>query len=641
MRDLFFVFISAVFIFYSCETTDNKTDKLPNNKTSVPLPKNETKDAHSFSNTQEVHTEHLHLDLDINFDTKIINGIARHKISKHSTDSIIFDTKELEIFKVTIGKEDENDVEFKLGEKNPLLGQSLTVFITPETEFVNIYYQTTDECEALDWLPAELTSGKKEPFLYTQGQAILTRSWIPLQDSPAIRITYSADVKTNRDVLVLMSASNPTQQNKERFYHFEMNQRIPSYLIALAAGDLIYTPINNICGIYSEKELAKDCAYEFADLPKMIDAASNLYGPYLWDKYDIIVLPYSFPFGGMENPRLTFANPTLLTGDRSSTTVIAHELAHSWSGNLVTNATWNDFWLNEGFTVYFENRIMEEIYGKETANILTTIEYQDLMASIEEIEKSNYPEDSKLKLALNERNPDEGMTDIAYVKGSLFIRTLENEIGRDKLDAFLKQYFIDHAFESITTEDFLKDLNEKLLIPTKSTFNYEEWIYKKGIPKNHVKLHSDRLENMVLIAQKINQGEDVFSNDFNGIKRKDRITQEWLTFIRNLDDNLSIDRMKEIDNHFHFSTEANAIIKSDWFKLSAKTKYREIYPLMSNYLQKIGRRWLVEGIYANLKNTNDDFEFNFAKETFEKAKVNYHYVTRSTIQKILYEQSNS
>jgi len=637
MKQLFFFLILVFLGTISCNSTHNDTNHSEKDKTVDLTSEDNRKDYHSFSNTDEVYTEHVHLDLEIDFEQKIISGVARHKISKHSVHKMIFDSKALEINKVTTGKGTEKEVKYELGEKDELLGQAIRVKISPETEFVNIYYKTTDESEALDWLPSELTSGKKEPFLYTQGQAILTRSWIPLQDSPSIRITYSADVKTKRNVLVLMSASNPTKKNSEGTYHFEMNQKIPSYLIALAAGDLVYTPIDSICGVYSEKELAKACVYEFGDLPKMITTASNLYGPYLWEKYDLIILPYSFPFGGMENPRLTFANPTLLTGDRSSTSVIAHELAHSWSGNLVTNSTWNDFWLNEGFTVYFENRIMEEIYGKETADILATIEYQDLRSSIGEIEKSEFPEDSKLKLELQDRDPDAGMTDIAYVKGALFLRTLEHNIGREKLDSFLSQYFINHSFESITTEEFISDLTSKLLSPNNSSFNYKEWIYESGIPENHVKIHSKRLESMLSIAQKCNNGAPIFKNEFLNVKRKDRITQEWLTFIRNLDPHLSTDRMKEIDDHFHFSTKANSIIKSDWFKLVAKTEYKDAYPAMSDYLQLIGRRWLIEGIYSNLMNTNSTYNKEFAQNTFEKSKNNYHFVTRSTIHKIVYK----
>jgi len=626
----FLSFLILIAISLSSCSPENSSEKLNNSNHSEI-----TIDPHSYSNQSEINTEHLHLDLNINFDKKVISGVARHQMSDNNTNEAIFDVKGLKIEKITTGKKEETDADFVLGEYSELLGQSLTVTISPGTKYINIYYETTQKSEALDWLTPQLTEGKVHPYLYTQGQAILTRSWIPCQDSPMNRITYSADVKVSPELIAVMSADNPTEKNENGEYHFEMKQKIPSYLISLAVGDLVYTSLGENCGIYSEKELAEACAYEFEDLPKMIDAAENLYGEYLWDQYDIVMLPYSFPFGGMENPRLTFANPTILAGDRSSTSVIAHELAHSWSGNLVTNATWDDFWLNEGFTVYFENRIMEEIYGKEIADILATIEHQDLVASLADIEKSDFPEDSRLKLQLNERNPDEGMTDIAYVKGAFFLRNVERAVGRKKMDAFLNQYFIDFAFQSITTETFVSTLKEKLLEPNQIDFDIDGWIYSPGIPEEHLVIESSRLKQMIDLAKKVNSGEDIIANDLNGASRNDYITQEWLTFIRTLDENISNELMAQLDEQFQFSTDANAIIKSDWFKLSAKSQYRAKQEEMEKYLIKIGRRWLIEGIYELLMTTGEKEDQDFARQAFEKAKNGYHFVSRSTIDEIL------
>jgi len=626
----FLSFLILIAISLSSCSPENSSEKLNNSNHSEI-----TIDSHSYSNQSEINTEHLHLDLNINFDKKVISGVARHQMSDNNTNEAIFDVKGLKIEKITTGKKEETDADFVLGEYSELLGQSLTVTISPGTKYINIYYETTQKSEALDWLTPQLTEGKVHPYLYTQGQAILTRSWIPCQDSPMNRITYSADVKVSPELIAVMSADNPTEKNENGEYHFEMKQKIPSYLISLAVGDLVYTSLGENCGIYSEKELAEACAYEFEDLPKMIDAAENLYGEYLWDQYDIVMLPYSFPFGGMENPRLTFANPTILAGDRSSTSVIAHELAHSWSGNLVTNATWDDFWLNEGFTVYFENRIMEEIYGKEIADILAAIEHQDLVASLADIEKSDFPEDSRLKLQLNERNPDEGMTDIAYVKGAFFLRNVERAVGRKKMDAFLNQYFIDFAFQSITTETFVSTLKEKLLEPNQIDFDIDGWIYSPGIPEEHLVIESSRLKQMIDLAKKVNSGEDIIANDLNGASRNDYITQEWLTFIRTLDENISNELMAQLDEQFQFSTDANAIIKSDWFKLSAKSQYRAKQEEMEKYLIKIGRRWLIEGIYELLMTTGEKEDQDFARQAFEKAKNGYHFVSRSTIDEIL------
>ncbi len=594
-------------------------------------------DPHTYSNIHEINTTHLDLELEVNFDNRTVYGVARHTMGKHSSDTAIFDIKELEIKKVTLGKKNhEVSTDFVIGERDELLGQALKVKIEPDTRYINIYYQTTNKTEAIDWLEPELTAGGKHPYMYTQGQAILTRSWIPVQDSPMTRFTYSADVKVPGDLLAVMSASNPQKKSGNGRYHFEMRQKIPAYLIALAVGDMVYTPLGDNCGVYSEQELADECAYEFVDLPKMIETAENMYGEYRWDQYDIVMLPYSFPFGGMENPRLTFANPTILAGDRSMVSVIAHELAHSWSGNLVTNATWNDFWMNEGFTVYFENRIMEAIYGKETADILAMIEFQDLEMALDDIENGEHPEDTQLKLQLDRRNPDDGMTDIAYIKGAFFLRTLENIAGRDKFDAFMTKYFNEHAFETITTEEFVNYLNRELLEPNNIDFDPNKWIYEPGIPANCVKINSPRLERMKVIAEEINKGEDVFNGSLKNVKRGDYITQEWMTLIRSLREDLSPATMKAIDDHLKFSTEANSALKSAWFILAVKTGYKEIRPEMAAYLKQIGRRWYIESIYQALHDSESKDDLAWAKDVFKEAQKNYHYVSRSTIQEVLY-----
>ena len=615
--------------FFSCQSS--QTTK-PTQEKNTP-----TADPHSYANVNEIRTEHLHLDLDVNFENHTVYGVARHTMSKHSTLKAVFDTKGLEIMKVTLGKDKNNEkgADYRIGFQDTLLGAPLSVSINKETRYINIYYKTTNETEALDWLPPSLTAGKKHPFLYTQGQAILTRSWIPLQDTPKNRITYSADVTVPSELMAIMSADNPKERNPEGVYHFEMKQPIPAYLIALAVGDLAYVSLGNKCGVYAEPQLLGAAAYEFEDVPKMMTAAEELYGDYQWNQYDIVLLPYSFPFGGMENPRLTFANPTLLAGDQSLVSVIAHELAHSWSGNLVTNATWDDFWLNEGFTVYFENRIMEELYGEEIADILALIEFQDLQVALEDMKQSEHPEDTQLKLNLEHRSPDDGMTDIAYVKGAYFLRTLEDAVGREAMDAFLENYFSSFAFQTIETAQFEGYLNKHLLQPNGIEFNTNEWIYQNGLPENCIEITSPRLESMTEMAKAFESDPSAKTNSFLRKKRGDFITQEWQTFIRNLSPKTSVEVMQKLDRSFSFSTEANPAIQSDWFQLCVVTGYKESRPAMKAYLCKIGRRWFIEGVYQSLIDSEDASDYQFAKEVFNEAKNGYHFVSRSTIQEIL------
>lgn len=626
MRYLSFLLLLSFSV--SCEVTSPEVD--------IDTTTSNAKDPHSYANVHEITTEHLHLELDVNFDNQTIYGVARHKMSKHNTAQAIFDVKELEIMKVTLGKKgNEKGTEYTVGKNDDLLGAPLKVKLEKGDQYINIYYKTTENTEALDWLPPSLTAGKNHPFLYTQGQAILTRSWIPIQDTPMSRITYSADVNVPKDLMAVMSASNPKSKSDDGRYHFKMKQPIPAYLIALSVGNLEYVSLGNKCGVYAEPELIASAAYEFEDVPKMMQAAEDLYGDYKWDQYDIVLLPYSFPFGGMENPRLTFANPTLLAGDRSLVSVIAHELAHSWSGNLVTNATWNDFWLNEGFTVYFENRIMEKLYGKETADILALIEFQDLSVALDDMISGEHPEDTHLKLELDDRSPDDGMTDIPYVKGAYFLRTLEQKVGRTKMDAFLEQYFAEFAFKTITTSDFENYLEEKLLKPNSIDFNTKEWIYAEGLPSNCVEITSERLDNMIQLANEFNNGTSNKIPAFLRKKRGDFITQEWLTFIRSLKHDTELKTMKMLDQKFELSTKANPAIQSDWFKLCIRTGYTDARPEIKGYLSKIGRRWFIESVYQCLVDSEREGDYEFAQEVFEVAKFNYHYVSRSTIEEVL------
>tara|TARA_B100001059_G_scaffold224918_1_gene251554 strand:+ start:320 stop:2233 length:1914 start_codon:yes stop_codon:yes gene_type:complete len=595
-------------------------------------------DNHSYANIAAIHTKHLHLDLTVDFQKKQLKGVVRHEMKNNGSKEAIFDVSGLKINNVTIGNgTKELNTKYELrGAKDPVLGQALWVQITPETDVVNIYYETTEESEALDWLDSALTSSKNKPFLYTQGQAILTRTWIPIQDVPSNRITYSAELKVPKDLMAVMSASNPIERNSSGEYHFEMNQPIPCYLIALAVGDLVYGKLGKNTGVYCEPELLEESMYEFVDLPDMMRAAEKLYGTYAWDQYDLLILPYSFPFGGMENPRLTFANPTLLAGDRSLVSVIAHELAHSWSGNLVTNETWNDFWLNEGFTVYFENRIMEEIIGKKGADNLALVEFFELEEEMERIDKGIHPEDGHLFLNLKDRNPDDGMTDVAYVKGAFFLKTLEATVGRDKMDVFLESYFNHFKFTSVNTKDFVAYLNQELLQKYNIDFNYKEWIYDKGIPENCHKIKSNSFNQMEDMAKRFSKGEDIFSTEIetpigkrDGLKREMHSVQEWLTFIRFLPSVLSDQQMSTLDNKLKFTAWTNAEIQFEWFMKAISSNYSAAYPAIESFLSKVGRRKFILPLYTQLYSF--DHSKNMALDWFEEFNGNYHAVSSNSI----------
>ncbi len=643
MRNLLFIIYLGL-LFSSCNTRP-KYIEIQNavNDTII--------DDHSYANLNAIKTIHLELEMDVNFQNKTIYGVARHEMVNNNASVAIFDTRNLLIQKVTTGtKGHEQEADFVIGEmdKDSILGQPLKVTVDPKTTQVNIYYQTTKGSEALDWLDTLSTSSKTKPFLYTQGQAILTRTWIPLQDSPSNRFTYNAEVRVPKDLLALMSAENPKEKNDMGIYNFEMDQPIPSYLISLAVGDIAYHPFDANTGVYAEKELLNACKYEFVDLPKMMKAASYLYGEYQWKQYDLMVLPYSFPFGGMENPRLTFVNPTILAGDRSLVSVIAHELAHSWSGNLVTNNTWDDFWLNEGFTVYFEQRIMEVLYGKETADILAQVEFQEMQEEMKELLSGKHPEDTQLHLNLKNRNPDDGMTSIAYVKGAFFLKTLESKVGREKFDRFLKHYFKVFQFKTVSTAAFITEMENNLLFPEKVIFDYDEWIFHNGLPKNSVIINSPRLKRMESLAKRFSSGEKVFEpivtyewqkikkskkkkriKKVSKIKREDFIVQEWQTFIRGLSDDISIEKLQYLDATFNFSTWGNSEVMAEWFVLNIHQKNRAVRPAIEKFISKVGRRKYLLPIYKALVSNPEDKVW--AKKVFDNSKAYYHAVSRNSV----------
>jgi aminopeptidase N len=586
-------------------------------------------DIHSNADPKEAHVKHLRWKATVDFDQQVIRATATWEIEASAdADLITFDTKGLTIEKVQT--DTNTTAEYRLSEPDAILGQALAVLIQPTTKTVTIQYRTNPGAEALQWLTAQQTAGKKQPFLFTQSQAILARSWVPCQDSPGIRFTYDAEVTVPPALLALMSASNPETRSKTGVYTFEMKQPIPSYLLALAVGDLSFKSISPRSGIYAESSVVGKAAWEFADLEKMIAGAEELYGAYQWERYDVLVLPPSFPFGGMENPRLTFATPTILSGDRSLTSLIAHELAHSWSGNLVTNATWNDFWLNEGFTVYFETRIMEKLYGRDYAEMLASLSLQELKEEIKSLSEDGHPADTKLKLNLASRNPDDGVTAIAYNKGYFFLRTIEEQNGRDKFDQFVKDYFTQNAFKVMTTEafiPFIRDYYQKNYNITLNDALFEEWIFSEGLPNSCAQPKSTRFDAVDAAMTQWNAGQKIEP------LVKAWTTHEWLHFINHLPDSLTPAQLKDVDALGHFTASGNAEIVSAWGVIAIRDQYTPAYPKIEDFLIHTGRRKFLMPLYSELIKTEEGQKR--ARVIYAKARPNYHFVAVNSLDKLL------
>jgi aminopeptidase N len=593
------------------------------------------RDIHSYAQPDKIRVKHLDLDCEVLFDKKILKGTATLAVDR-SPDAaagtpLILDTRDLSVDRVEISRDGSEfrEASFEVGPSDKILGAPLTVKVTPVTTHVRVQYSTSPTASGLQWLEPAQTAGKNHPYLFSQSEAIHARSWIPLQDSPAVRFTYNARVRTPSALLALMSAENDPDAKRSGDYSFKMPLAIPSYLMAMAVGDIVFRPTGNRTGVYAERPVIDKAAREFEDAEKMIVATEALYGPYRWGRYDILVLPPSFPIGGMENPKLTFATPTVIVGDKSLVSLVSHELAHSWSGNLVTNATWSDFWLNEGFTTYIEWRIQERIYGQRQAEMEAVLARQTLDRLLKELP----PRDQILHIDLAGRDPDDGATEIPYIKGALFLRTLEENFGRDKFDDFLRGYFAHFGFQSITTRQFLDYLKANLLDKNKPIANripIEEWIFKPGLPEGAALPKSDALAKVQAQAERWYKGElPTASIDTAGWT-----TQEWQQFLVFFENRaLDSKRMAELDRRFQFTKSGNSEIEFEWLLLATRNGYRPADKKLEEFLVNVGRQKFVKPLYEELLKTPEGR--TRAEAIFAKAKPGYHPITASAIAAIL------
>jgi leukotriene-A4 hydrolase len=590
-------------------------------------------DVHSFAQPEKARVTNVSLDLTPDFSSHRLSGTARLAIERgQNPDSIVLDTRDLTI--KTVKDSNGNALGFKVGATQQRLGAPLAIALPPQGDTIVIEYETSPEASAVQWLAPAQTAGKTLPFLFTQGEAILTRSWVPTQDSPGIRQTYDATIRVPAGMRAVMSAEHVGNEGERdaqglATYRFRMDKRIPPYLLALAVGDIAFRPIGKNTGVYAEPAVVDKAASEFTEVDQMIAAAEKLYGPYRWGRYDILVLPPSFPFGGMENPTLTFATPTVLAGDRSLVSLVAHELAHSWSGNLVTNATWDDFWLNEGFTVYLESRIMEELRGKAYADMLRVLGRQDMEAAVKDAGGPQSPA-TRLHLDLTAKDPDEATTDIAYEKGAAFLQTVESVVGRQRLDAFLREYFDHFAFQPMSAERMLAYMKEKLLTPEEAgRINVQAWIYEPGIPTNIPAVHSDAFGAVDKQGEAWKNGGPAAS-----LQTDKWSSHEWLHFLRALPDTIPANRLVELDNTFHLSASGNSEILFAWLEIAIRNRYQPAFAALERFLTSQGRRKFVRPLFTDLAKT--DWGRAMATDIYRRARPTYHSVTSTSVDQVLH-----
>ncbi len=587
-------------------------------------------DKFTYANYDEVQATNIDLDLTVDFDSKTLEGTATLDLKRIRPDAarVVLDTNDLEIKSVeTQGRGGWSAAEFTLGEDDEILGSKLEVALPKGADRVRIAYRTSPGAEGLQWLSPEQTDGKTHPYMFSQNQAINARSMAPLQDTPAVRLTYSATLRTPPELLAVMSAEQDSGP-RDGEYSFKMPQPIPSYLIAVAVGDLQFKAINDHIGVYTEQALLDAAAEEFSETPRMEEANAALYGPYRWGRYDMLVLPASFPFGGMENPRLTFLTPTLIAGDKSLTNVVAHELAHSWSGNLVTNATWRDAWMNEGFTVYVENRVMEALYGNERAAMEQALGLADLNTAIEEAER---PALTQLKLPEDLQHPDDAFSNVAYEKGAFFLRFLEQRFGREAFDPFLKSYFEHFAFKAIVTEDFLAYFEEHLHSKNPGAVTkaeIDEWVYGQGLPSTLAVPVSDAFDKVAAEQARWLAGEAGAGD----LPTAEWSTHEWLHFINTLPEAVAIDQLAALDAAFNLSESKNAEIAFAWYMKAVAAGYEPAMPHLESFLMRVGRGKFIYRLYAALK---ENGRTAFAERVYAAARAGYHPIAQRRIDDIL------
>ena len=590
-------------------------------------------DSLSYAEPDKVRIKDLALALDVDFDTKQISGSATYDLDWVDPEAtqLVLDTRDLTIEKVVGERSDGKWIDLKhdLAAADAQLGSKLTIEAPERAERIRVTYRTSPEASGLQWLTPEMTEGGKQPFMFSQSQQIHARSWVPLQDTPRVRFTYTAHVTSPKDVMVLMSADNDPKAERDGDYTFAMPQAIPSYLLAIAAGDLTFKAISDRSGVWAEPAMVEKATAEFADTEKMIVDTEAMYGPYRWGRYDILVLPPSFPYGGMENPRLTFATPTVIVGDKSLVSLIAHELAHSWAGNLVTFSSPKDQWMNEGITSYVENRIIESLYGKDFANMEAAIAQNELRKTIGDMA----PQAQSLAI-----RPDihvkagDTLTEVAYDKGAWFMMFLEHRFGREAFDPFLRGYFDHFAFQSIPTTTFIQYAKDNLLAkhPGKVTeAELDEWIYGQGIPESAPVTKSPQFDAVDAARKAWLDAGTLPATDVTAKWS----TQEWLHFLEGMPETLKHEQLVALDGAYKFTGTPNGEIAMRWYPLTVRSGYPEANEAIAQFLDRVGRRKLIMPIYAELVKTPEGLAM--AEQILAKARPGYHPITTGSVDSVI------
>ncbi|PRT53290.1 Leukotriene A-4 hydrolase [Wickerhamiella sorbophila] len=593
-------------------------------------------DPSTLSNYTKVSLRSTAVRLKVNWPTKTLSGSVKYQFDSIVNAEVVLDTSFLDVNSVVFNGQ---PVKYSISARQEPLGAPLVICL-PESALsgdLDIEFATTEKCTALQWLDPEQTSGKKAPYMFSQCQSIHARSLFPCFDTPSVKSTYDIQVESAHPTV---ATGNVVKSDEEGVYKFRQNIPIPSYLFAISSGDLASAPIGPRSLVYSEPSDLKACQYEFeADTENFIKVAEKIVFPYEWETYNVLVLPPSFPFGGMENPNITFATPTLVSGDRQLVEVIAHELAHSWSGNLVTNCSWEHFWLNEGWTVYLERRIMGALRGESYRHFEAIIGWKDLTEAIDAMGETA-EKFSKMVVDLQGNvDPDDAFSTVPYEKGSTFLLYLENLLGRGEWDKFIPFYFSKFKAKSLDTDMFKETLYEFFASQKDKldAIDWNLWLHTPGLPPKP-DFDTSIAEPCFDLAAKYAEAAKS-TGDFSWATQKD--TEGWkarqvLVFLDSVAEKLegakhissAAEKMNEL---FNFSTSNNAEIKARWFRLAIAGKLEQEYQPLADWLGTVGRMKFTRPGYRNLASVSRQL----ALDTFAKYKDFYHPICRTMVMKDL------
>jgi aminopeptidase N len=578
-------------------------------------------DPHSYAEDTQPRTKAFAWEARVDFSARVIHAEVTLSFAEPAAGGPLdLDTRALHIEAVT--GPGGAALAHTLHAADPILGSRLEIAVPEGATSVRVRYRTSPEASALQWLTPEQTLGKEHPYLFSQCQAIHARSVLPCQDTPSIRQTYTASLDVPAELRSVMAAAPRGREveGSRAVERFAMPQPIPPYLFAFAVGDLASKDLSPRSRVWAEPAQLEAAAWEFARVEDHLCAAESLFGPYDWERFDLLVMPPSFPYGGMENPRLTFLTPSLLAGDRSLVNVLAHELAHSWTGNLVTNTTAEHFWLNEGFTVFAERRILEALEGPEMAALHAAIGFQKLEQAFSQHAKQ--PELNKLRTHLTGIDPDEAFSQVPYEKGYLFLKTLEAAAGRDAFDALLGAWLGAHRFGAVTTDDFVA-MVERELPGLLAKVDATAWLDGVGLPEGYWTPASARLAAVQRVAGRAPTKAEA----------AEWSAAEWCLYLEAMPRPSALAVCQELDATYALTASRNPEVLVCWLILACESGYPAALPRVEELLGHLGRMKYVKPLYRALVGRPETRAL--AHQLFARFRESYHPIAQQVVRGVL------